>query len=273
MTLETTLNEVLRKIGRNVLLFQELEHLLKYLVANSSISSYVSELVSQEENRRTSINKQTMGQLIGQYIEISNPETREVLEEPKNLKEEQFIWFKYGSGDSTGYDTKKKALAKLVNDRNELIHHLLPQLNQDSLESCLQIEKKLDEQRDNIVREIDNVKRKIDGLHKGRNFLVALLNSPEARKELQRLHLISLLSDIAEQPARPDGWTPIDRAGQLIRQRVPKEIASPKEFFGYNSLKVFILDAKIFDVYEEPTNNGSIRILYRKKPTSELSNA
>ena len=72
MTLEITLNEVLKKIGRNVMLFQELEHLLKYLVANSSISGYVSELMSQEKKRKDAISKQTMGQLIGQYNEISN---------------------------------------------------------------------------------------------------------------------------------------------------------------------------------------------------------
>lgn len=191
-----------------------------------------------------------------------------------------FIWFKYGFGDSTYYDTKKEALAKLVDDRNELIHHLLPQFDPNSIESCLQTEKKLDLQKDNIVREIDNVKREIYGLHKVVKEVVSFLNSPVGRKELEegelflkRHHLIQLLIDIAEQTTRPDGWTPIDRAGHLIKQRVPEEIASLKKFFGYNSLKTFILDAKIFDVYEEPSNNGSIRILYRKKPDSELSNA
>lgn len=254
------------------MLFQHLEHLLKYLVANSSISSYVSELMSQEEKRRTTINKQTMGQLIGQYIEISNPETLDVLEEPKNLKQEQFIWFKYALGDSTYYDTKKKALAKLVDDRNELIHHLLPQFDTNSIESCVQIGNKLDVQRDNIVRQIDDLKLEIDALHKGRKEFLGFLNSPESRKEielsLRQSYLIHLLIDIAEQTARPDGWTPIDRARHLIKHRVPEKIASLKEFFGYNSLKVFILDAKIFDIYEEPTKKG-IRILYRKKPDNE----
>jgi len=110
--------------------------------------------------------------------------------------------------------------------------------------------------------------------------IVSFFNSPVGRKELEesalflkRCHLIRLLTHIAEQTTRPDGWTPIDSAGHLIKQRVPEEIASLKEYFGYNSLKAFILDAKIFDVYEEPTNNGSIRMLYRKKPDSELSNA
>ncbi len=34
--LEKAKNEVLRKIGRNMLLFQQLEQMLKYLIANGS---------------------------------------------------------------------------------------------------------------------------------------------------------------------------------------------------------------------------------------------
>ena len=167
MTLEDSVNDVFRKIGRNVMLFQHLEYLLKYLVATNSISGYESELKSQEEQRRATINKQTMGQLIGQYIENSNPESQDILEDPKYFKEEMFIWIKHGFGDSTDYDNTTKALTKLVDDRNELIHHLLPQFDTNSIESCVQIGKKLDKQGNNIVREIDNIKREIYGLHKG----------------------------------------------------------------------------------------------------------
>jgi hypothetical protein len=280
MTLETPLDEVLKKIGRNVMLFQQLERLLKYLVATGSISGYASEFMSQVEKRAATISKQTMGQLIGQYIEISNPETREVFEEPKDLRQEQFIWVKFGFGDSTYYDIKKKALAKLVDDRNELIHHLLSQFDPNSIESCLQIEKKLDVQRDEIVRQIDNVKMEIAGSQKAAKLLVSFLNSPAGRDALERIEtfskrkfLLRQLTDIAEQTTRPDGWTPIDRAGHLIKQRVSEETASLKEYFGYKSLKAFILETKIFDVYEESTNNGNIRILYRKKTDSELSEA
>lgn len=215
------------------MLFQQLEYLLKYLVATSSISGYESELRSQEEQRRATINKQTMGQLTGQYIENTNPENQEVLEDPKYFKEEPFIWVKYGFGDSTSHDKKKKTLAKLVDGRNELIHHLLPQLDTNSIESCIQIGKKLDEQKENIVREIDNLKREIDAIQESAKLMVSFFSSPVGRKELERLEefskrsfLIWLLTDIAEQTARPDGWTPIDHAGHLIRQRVPEEITS-----------------------------------------------
>jgi hypothetical protein len=285
MTLEESVNDIFRKIGRNVMLFQNLEYLLKYLVATSSISGYESELKSQEEQRRSTINKQTMGQLVGQYIENSNPENQDILEDPKYIKEEMFLWVKYGFGDSTDYENSKKVLAKLVDDRNELIHHLLPQFDTNSIESCIQIGKKLDEQKSNIVREIDNLKRRIDAMHEGVKGIASFLNSPTGKKELEKIallprqrDLIWILSDIAEQTTRPNGWTPLNEAGQLIRQRVrqqvsePEKIASIKEYFGYKSLKTFIIEAKIFDIYEEPTKKG-IRILYRKKPNSELLNA
>ena len=42
--LERLRNEVFRKIGRNVLNFQNLERKLKFLIANGQIAGYASEL-------------------------------------------------------------------------------------------------------------------------------------------------------------------------------------------------------------------------------------
>ena len=64
VSLEDSVNEVLRKIGRNMLLFQNVEHLLKFIIANGSFSGYVSELSLKKEQRAASIQKQTLGQLI-----------------------------------------------------------------------------------------------------------------------------------------------------------------------------------------------------------------
>ena len=46
MSLDDLVKEVQRKNGRNISLFQKLEHLLKYIVANGRFSSYSSELES-----------------------------------------------------------------------------------------------------------------------------------------------------------------------------------------------------------------------------------
>jgi hypothetical protein len=49
--LENVRNEVLRKIGRNMLLYQQVEHMFKYLVANGRIEGYASKLKANHKRR------------------------------------------------------------------------------------------------------------------------------------------------------------------------------------------------------------------------------
>jgi hypothetical protein len=44
MSLEEAVDEVLKNIGRNMMLFQQLETLLKYIIANGNISGYINQL-------------------------------------------------------------------------------------------------------------------------------------------------------------------------------------------------------------------------------------
>lgn len=91
MTLESHVNEVLRKIGRNILLFQEFEYLLKHIVAKGSFSGFMSEIGSNIEKRTILIQKQTMGQLVGQYLETTDPEYQDSSNVPEELKEPFFL--------------------------------------------------------------------------------------------------------------------------------------------------------------------------------------
>jgi hypothetical protein len=274
VTLEDSVNEVLRKIGRNMMLFQQLEHLLKFIVANGSFSGYVSELNFKKEQRAASIQKQTMGQLVGQYIETTNPEYQDFADEPEDLKEAFFSFKFYTECDSVYYETKKDALAQIVSDRNELVHHMLPKFDTNSIESCIQIEKQLDKQREEILCEINELRQKVDSLQEGRKILAEFLNSDEGKKQfeiswLRQSRLVLLLGDIAVQTARTDGWASINIAGQLVKQHAPEEVALLKERYGHESLKELIVATEIFDIYEEPTEKG-FRVLYRLKSGWEL---
>lgn len=277
MTLEDSVNEVLRKIGRNTMLFQQLEYLLKFIVANGSFSGYASELNLIKEQRAASIQKQTMGQLVGKYLETTNPEYQESSEEFEEAKE-AFISFKFSTEcDAVYFKTKKDALAQMVSDRNELVHHMLPKFDTNSLESCNQIGKQLDEQRGKIIGEINELRQKVNSLQEGNKTLAEFLNSDEGKKQfelswLRQSPLVLMLRDIAVQTARADGWASITKASQLIRQQAPEEVALLKERYGHKSLKALILAAEVFDVHEEPTKKG-IRVLYRLKSGCELSNA
>ena len=62
-------------------------------------------------------------------------------------------------------------------------------------------------------------------------------------------------------------------AGQLVKQHAPEELALLKEKHEYKSLKSLILATEIFDIYEEETEKGGTRVLYRLKAGWELSQA
>lgn len=276
MTIEQSKNEVLRKIGRNVMLFQQLEQLLKFIITNGSISGYASELESNQKQKKESIKKQTMGQLVGQYLKTTHSE-EELIDDSKEFKE-AFISFKFHiESDAVYYETKKADLSKMVSERNELIHHILPRFDLSSLESCIELEYQLDKQREKIIHEINDLEQKIKHLQELKEVMVDFINSDEGKKQfklswLRQTPLVLLLGDISVQTARPDGWTSINIAGQLIKKYAPEESALLKTKYGYKSLKALILAAEIFDIYEELTDKGS-RILYKLKPDWALSNA
>jgi hypothetical protein len=69
-------NEVMRKIGRNLLLLQQMEGMLKFLVANSKIAGFESELPHIIEKNSEVISRRTMGQLVGEYLEYHRSEDR-----------------------------------------------------------------------------------------------------------------------------------------------------------------------------------------------------
>jgi len=277
MNIENTVNEVLTKVGRNMMLFQQLEHLLKFIIINGSISGYASELHSNVEQRASIVQKQSMGQLVGQYIETTNPDSHEASNEPEELQE-AFFSFKFNIGcDSVYYDSKKEALAKLVSERNDLVHHLLPKFNSNSIESCIKIGNQLDDQADYVRHEIADLKAIVYTLQEGRKKLAEFINSDEGKKEfelswLRQSRLVLLLGDIAIQTSRNDGWALLSIAGQLVNQHAPEEIAVLKERYGHKSLKALILATEIFDLYEEPTKKG-LRLLYKLKHGWKLSSA
>jgi hypothetical protein len=81
----------------------------------------------------------------------------------------------------------------------------------------------------------------------------------------QESDFVFMLCDIASNTSRSDGWTPLDAAGKLIRQYAPEEITNLRKKYGRKTLKGLILATELFEIYEEPTSNGSMRVFYRLK--------
>jgi len=273
---EGFVDDVLRKVGRNVVLFQQLEQLLKFVVANGSLSGFASELNALKKQKAEKVSKQTMGALVGQYVENSNPESGSLSNEPAEI-DEAYLSFSFRIECDEGYyESKKEALAQLVSERNDLIHHLLPRFDSSSAESCEVLGKELDAQSENIRLEIKNLRSTAEALNEGRKQMADFLQSAEGRKELElsflrQSRLLLMLGDITTQMGLEGGWVLISTAGSLVKEHAPEELEQMKERHGYSSLKKLILASEVFDIKEEETPKGGLRHLYRLKTGWELS--
>lgn len=276
MSLKDSVDEVLRKIGRNIMLFQELEHLLKFIVVNGELSGFSRDLEKIKAARVKNISKQTMGTLVGQYIENTNLDSEAISSELEVIDDAYLSFRFHFECDATSYEAKKVRLANLVSDRNKLVHHLLPRFDSNSVDSCRIIGDELDEQSEKVRQEIKDLKAKVKALDRAKNLLASFLDSEEGKKIMEHSYLVNtplviMLGEIAVQMQRADGWTLINTAGQLLKQHLPEEVAVLKENYGHKSLKSLILATEIFDMHEETTDKGGTRVLYRLKSGWELS--
>jgi hypothetical protein len=276
MELEKLQNEVLRKIGRNVMLFQQMEHWLKFLSIYGSHSGYVNELETILKDRAADINKKMMGQVAGQFLENTFSASEKNADEPEELKEARLSFRFRVEGDDQLYEERKNALNAIVAERNDLIHHLLPKWNMNSLESGKDIEQYLDEQREKILPELENLKVLIKTFQEAVKEHADFLASDESTKYFELVPLRNSLIvagffEFAEQKARPDGWAELNKAHHFIVKQIPEnqladDFASIKKRYGYKKLSEILLASEYFDLDEEPMDKGGIRVLYRIKP-------
>jgi len=266
--IEVKKNEVLRKIGRNIMLFQQMEHMLKFFIADGEISGYASELKKTYEQRRKIIDKQTMGQLSGKFFNNYFNNTDEVKNEPEKLTGPWLSIRHTIKFDSNHLKERKKELALIVAERNDLVHHFLPKWDMHSYRSSTEVELFLDKQREKILPAFEFFKSLIKSIQEMKKEVSAFIASDEGKKQFETIPRLmkSQLFEIAMKPSRPDGWVILSTALSIIHQNAPQEIDNLKKTYGTKKLKKAILATEVFDVTEEPTDKGGMRVLYRIKP-------
>ncbi len=261
---------VYQKIGRNVVLFQKIEWILKYLAANANIEGYASEIQTIAEQQAARINTQTMGQLVGRFVENTYTESENLTNAPEDLKEP---WLTFGftiQGEGL-YERRKEALASVVAERNALIHHFVPTWNWESKESSREAEEHLDRQYDTSVAELKGLQEEANWLQQQRKALAEYMRSDAYKQtthmlELRKNQLIVSLGNVSRYVPRKDGWMVLSTAAQHLSQEVREKIAVLKRGYGYKTLKEIMLATELFDFREDAMGKGGIRVLYRIKP-------
>jgi len=173
-------DDVLRKIGRNVVNLQKMEMMLKALVVSGGLHGNPSELLARKKELNKAVAKLPMGVLVDKLFDsiYSNdpPEKASVdLNEPW-----MSVAFRIETDEKSEKEFKK-ALSMVVAERNQLIHQQLSTFDANSIESCLEQSAALDAQIARIKSEYEVLESLVQALNGARAELVKYLNSEISR--------------------------------------------------------------------------------------------
>lgn len=250
---QNRVNNIEHKIGRNLLLLQKIEYLLKYIVTHANLSAPANKFKEIAKQKEDNIKGQTMGIVLSQFLAHMNTTSDNDIED-SDLEENSVhvsfdIQFNYNEVE---LERKKIMLTEILKERNYLVHHLIIDFDEDSHESCQSIENKLDKQRDKILVELNDLQSTAKSIRqlKKESFYHILANY---------FPLLFEFVKISIKKQREDGWTSLGIAGKVIRQTLPNEISQLK----HKTLKSYLLSTLFFDIKEDVSKN---MILFRLKP-------
>lgn len=267
-------DEVLRRIGRNVINFQHVEYLLKHLNAHASVHAPASQLSARLEKQMASVHKSTMGELAGRMVSnVLQPQPEH--KTPDEI-DEPWFGYRFSIGADAGFVYRHdQEMRALVDARNDLIHHFLPRWQSavgGDTESALAY---LDAQMNETLRMKERLESWARGMDEAKGRLATFLTSPRGARQMELVflkgsRLVAMLGEIAMHTARPDGWVLLSTAGDSIKREAPTELSNLQKRFGHRSLKGVLLAVEFFEVAEESLPGGGTRTIYRINDRYEL---
>jgi len=143
------------------------------------------------------------------------------------------------------------------------------------MDSWTELEQYLDRQRDKVLPELTQLQSEMNGIQESRKEMFEFMNSERGKKLFKLFfrpegHLVSILYYEASRALQNNGWILLSSAGQLIQKAVPGEKGKLTKKYGYSTLKALVLATDLFEIFEEPTAKGGLRVFYRLKPEEAL---
>lgn len=263
-------NELLQKIGRNLLLFQKLETLLKSLVISSRSESDSTGLTEKSQKRKDGIQKVTLGSVAQQYLNDVHANSESNVPTEENSGSIRMITRFSLQRSPVELAGKEQSFQSLVSERNEFVHHLLPSIDFSSVDSMTALGERLDSQRERVKAEIDEAENILQSFNSiiadvKKIFASDLVITALHASILSTSPIVALLREIASDPEREDGWTLLSHAGHVLHKALPEDMQSLKSTYGEKNLKAIMVKSGNFEFKDEPTQKGGILSLYRNR--------
>lgn len=255
-------NELHRKVGRNILLYQKIELVLKYFISKNNISGKVNELSSIFQKRMKINSKKTLGGLTTPFV---NDFYRNDVDDNENFDD---IHPSLSLKMSIGCDNVEEIennLRDIVSARNFIVHNLLEKYEYETAEQCSEIEVYLD-------FEYDKSKLFLNELWNIYEFFIESAKSMQSEYVIKRIQKFTDADEISKHMAsekiqglkRNDGWIVLSKASNMLRTEQPELFVDMKKY-GHNSLKKIMDSSDLFEFYSEETLTGGRRDLFRLK--------
>ncbi|MFZ5638945.1 MAG: hypothetical protein ACOY82_20435 [Pseudomonadota bacterium] len=267
-------DDVLMRMGRNLLVYQRIERNLKQLAANRrplTLGPRIrpDDVRSQIDANRAKTERHTLGQLLPlAFMDADNSEASDSEDlGPIRMTISSRTTF---DDDRQFFEWRKGWQEALVATRNRLAHAFLDNVDIETIEGCERAGSELDAAYDTALRLLHWLRSCLDGQTEA-----MLLGLEHVRSEefWSSLHLplslsalVVALGTTTERLARPDGWCVFDRAAQAVRAEQGDLIA---EVLGLGNFRTLQHAAEATDAFawrEEPTRNGT-RWLFRWQST------
>jgi hypothetical protein len=139
-----------RKIGRNLVNFQQFERALKLIIVRSDVRGYASELAKIIRDKDKDIDRKPLGWLVQDFFNTvySNHSFNDG--PPNELEEVWMLMSLRIESNKNSIRHRRRQLRELVKERNLLVHRLLANFDPDSVEGCEKLIHLLDEQVDRL---------------------------------------------------------------------------------------------------------------------------
>jgi hypothetical protein len=264
-------DEVLRKIGRNVLLFQQAERRLKWLAARKRITGMSDEITTAAAKLREQVSGETLGAVMRRTIDAPGPSAREQDRIEAAISEKGCahveIGFDFTIAGGEPDVAWREGLEALVEHRNDLVHHFLERFDLETPDGCQLASHYLDQQHARHVPLVEDLRRRCEGIAASANMLFEALKQEDILAEFLhghlRLKLEEVLRRVAAEKARADGWTYLSLAGKELAGEDPGLLKRLEEAFGHRGLKQAVTAMGGWRLHEEPTGGDGKRALYR----------
>lgn len=183
-------DEVLRRVGRNLVIFQQIELFLKTILSHHKYEGPMNGLLEDRRVIAGAVNRSTLGTLVKGY-------TEEVLKDSESelpdTEDTPIGWGRHtfnviSNPSDREFDPSIQNSLKLVTDeRNDLAHHFLPRWQPDSLEKLNDALAYLDAQRDRVLPMHEFLKGNLLQMQESRDMLHQFVSGPEFEKILRSL--------------------------------------------------------------------------------------